>query len=261
MDNFIKFLGTGGARIVLIKQIRHTGGIWFSLGDCQLHVDPGPGALIRVLASRKPKLDPSKLDAIILSHKHLDHCADINVMIEAMTEGGFKKRGLVICPEDAVSGNDAVIFNYIRSYPQKIEIINENKSFKIKKTEILFPIRHIHGDVLTYGVKFLYDNKLTIGYITDTKYFLQLQEAYANSDILIINVLRQKKSEELDHLSLEEAKLLIKAISPKLAILNHFGMTMLKAKPNDIAQALSEELKMQIISATDGMYLPLDELI
>ena len=27
-----------------------------------------------------------KLDAIILTHRHLDHAADVNVMIEAMTE-------------------------------------------------------------------------------------------------------------------------------------------------------------------------------
>jgi len=29
-DNFIKFLGTAGARFVMIKQLRSSGGIWIN---------------------------------------------------------------------------------------------------------------------------------------------------------------------------------------------------------------------------------------
>jgi len=88
----IKFLGTGGARVVVTKQIRSSGGIWLFLNNTNILIDPGPGSLVKSLSSR-PKLDPSKLDAIILSHKHLDHSGDVNIMMEAMTEGGIKKEG------------------------------------------------------------------------------------------------------------------------------------------------------------------------
>jgi len=46
----IRFLGTGGARFVVAKQIRASGGMWMRFGETQIHVDPGPGALVRALS-------------------------------------------------------------------------------------------------------------------------------------------------------------------------------------------------------------------
>ena len=70
--NTIKFLGTAGARFAVTRQIRKSGGMWLSLDDTNILIDPGPGSLIRCLSS-KPKLNPMNLDAIILSHRHIDH--------------------------------------------------------------------------------------------------------------------------------------------------------------------------------------------
>ena len=69
--------------------------------------------------SSKPKLNPLVLDGIILTHRHLDHSNDINVMIEAMTNGGFKKKGIVFAPSDALE-EDPVILEYFRDHVDKI---------------------------------------------------------------------------------------------------------------------------------------------
>ncbi|MGA2467107.1 MAG: MBL fold metallo-hydrolase, partial [Thermodesulfobacteriota bacterium] len=61
-----------------MKQLRASGGVWLSIGKTNLYIDPGPGALVRCLSS-KPKLEPSTLDGILLTHKHLDHSSDVNV--------------------------------------------------------------------------------------------------------------------------------------------------------------------------------------
>ncbi|MCD6220082.1 MBL fold metallo-hydrolase, partial [Candidatus Calescamantes bacterium] len=66
----IIFLGTGGARVVVFKQIRASGGAWIIKGNTQVLFDPGPGSLLRCLENG---LSPTKLSAIILSHRHLDH--------------------------------------------------------------------------------------------------------------------------------------------------------------------------------------------
>lgn len=250
--NFIKFLGTAGARIVVAKQFRASGGMWLSLDDTNILIDPGPGCLVRCVSSR-PKLDPTKLDGIVLSHKHLDHSADINVMMEAMTMGGYNKKGVVLVPRDAVTGDDPVIYKYVRPYVAKIEILKEKSKYKIGNLEVRSPVKHIHG-VETYGLIFK-GKKHTISYIADTKYFPELSKKYKDGT-LIINVLRVEPS-QLDHLCIEDAKKIIKAIKPKTAILTHFGMRMIKAKPWEIADQLSKELKTKVIAARDGMQFEL----
>lgn len=248
--NFIKFLGTAGARFVMIKQLRASGGIWISYKGTNVLIDPGPGSIVRCALSR-PKLDASKLDGIILTHKHLDHSSDINVMIEAMTEGGFKKRGVVFCPSDAIK-KDSVILRYAMKFPERIEILEANKSYRLKEFEFTVSMKHIHP-VETYGLKFDI-NKTSVALLTDTKYFPELTEFY-KTDILVIFVVFFKPRSGIDHLSFSDAEEIIRRAKPKKAVLTHFGMTMLKEKPHIQAEELSRRTKIEVVAAYDGMNL------
>lgn len=248
--DFIKFLGTAGARFVMIRQLRASGGLWVSYKGTNVLIDPGPGSIVRCNASR-PKLDPSKLDAIILTHRHLDHSGDINVMIEAMTEGGFKKKGLVFCPADAIN-EDTIISRHAMGFPEKIEILEADKIYQVGNFEFMSSMRHIHP-VETYGIKFKM-HKTTVSLLCDTKYFEALTDFY-KADLLIIGVVFFEPRPGIDHLNLLDVQQIIKEIKPKKAILTHFGMTMLKNKPHLLAQKLSEDLKIDVQSAYDGMTL------
>ncbi|MDD5154987.1 MAG: MBL fold metallo-hydrolase [Candidatus Omnitrophica bacterium] len=249
---YIKFLGTAGARFVMIKQLRASGGIWLSYRDTNILIDPGPGSIVRCSLSR-PKLDPSKLDAIILTHRHLDHSSDINVMIEAMTEGGFKKRGTVFCPRDAL-GESGVILKYALDFPQGIKTLRARSNYKVGDISFETSMRHIHP-VETYGLKFRIGDK-SVALLTDTKYFPQLAGFY-RADILIICVVFSQMRPEIEHLSLPEAVSLIRDIKPGKAVLTHFGMTMLNAKPHIQAERLSKELGVEVAAAYDGMSIKL----
>jgi phosphoribosyl 1,2-cyclic phosphodiesterase len=251
-ENYIKFLGTAGARFVMIKQLRASGGLWISSGLANILIDPGPGSIVRCASSR-PRLDPGKLDAIILTHRHLDHANDINVMIEAMTEGGFKKRGVVFCPSDAV-GDDSVILRYAANFPEKIQIIKANCNYRVGDFGFLTSMRHIHP-CETYGLKFKI-GKTSVGLITDTRYFPELAGFY-KTDILIIAVVFYEPRQGIDHLSLKEAGMIISELKPRKAVLTHFGMTMLKAGPLKQAERLSKESGVEVIAAYDGMRLDL----
>ena len=254
--NKIKFLGTAGARFVVMKQVRASGGIWLTLDDTNLLIDPGPGSLVKCLSS-KPKLNPLDLDGIILTHKHIDHSNDINVMIEAMTNGGFKKKGIVFAPSDALD-DDPVVLKYFRNHVEKIEVLKEKGSYKIGNISFSTPIKHIHG-VETYGLN-IYGKSKSISIISDTKYFKGL-ESYYKEDILIINSVLIEEKDHINHLSLKDVEKIISVNKPKLAILTHFGMTVIKAKPWEIADGLSNKHGVKVIAARDGMELDLDKYI
>ena len=250
----------------MIKQLRSSGGIWISYRGTNLIIDPGPGSIVRCAMS-KPKIDPTKLDGIILTHRHLDHSNDINVMIEAMTEGGFKKRGTVFLPCDALD-EDPVILRHLRSVVERIVILEEKKPYLLGKIKFEAPSHQRHP-VLTYGLRFDFtpleatgqpENRKrsltgftqSVSLITDTRYYQGLEELY-KADVVIVNVVFYEERPGIDHLSFNDCKKIIKDIRPGTAILTHFGMTMLKNKPRILAKKLSEELNLEVIAAYDGM--------
>ncbi len=255
--SFIKFLGTAGARFVMTKQLRASGGVWLSVGKTNLYVDPGPGALVRCLSS-KPRMDPSTLDGILLTHKHLDHSGDVNVMIEAMTQGGFKKRGVLFAPRGALE-EDPVVFKYAIGYVEKTEVLKENSEYQIEGIQFSTARRNQHP-VETYGLNFKTSPR-TVSFITDTRFFPELPDLYGG-EILVIHVVRLKPvgDEPIEHLSIEDVKTIINKAKPRLTILTHFGMTMIKAKPRLVAAELEKELGLKIIAASDGMKIDLEEV-
>jgi len=256
----IKFLGTAGARFVMITQRRSSAGVLYSLGGFKLLVDPGPGCLVRCHASR-PKVNPSRLDAIFLTHGHLDHAGDVNVMIEAMTEGGHRHRGTLFAPSEALDG-DPVVLRYVRSYLGRIEVLGEGKSWELAPGVVLStPVRHRHGGE-AYGLR-LQTPRLRISHVADTAYFPQLAQHYAPCDVLIVHmVLYQvdpERKRRILHLDLADATRLVAEVRPRVAIITHFGMNVLRAKPWELAEQMTQETGVRVVAARDGMTFGLEE--
>ena len=249
----ITFLGTAGARDVVASQILASGGLWLNLSGTEILLDPGPGCIVQ---STKRKLRADKLSAIILSHRHLDHSADVNIMVEAMTQGGFKRHGWLFAPADCLE-TEPVIFSYLKGYLDGVEVLQEGKSYSVGNISFSTPIRHIHP-VETYGMLFT-TAEHTFSYIADSRYFDGLCHSYGG-ELLITNVVRLEANHPYDHLSLPDAKRIIMELNPKVAILTHFGMTMWRAKPWELAQRLSLETGVRVLAARDGMRFNLAQL-
>ncbi len=257
MINYIHFLGSGGSRYVVFDLLRKAGGVQFRFENIVFHVDPGPCALYMAINFG---IRPKDLDLIFLSHIHLDHSAEINSILESMTTGGRKKKGILFAPKEALEGESRVVLPYTQSHMEKIFTLKEGFEYEYKKglntLKVVTPIRHDHG-VETYGFLFFYKN-LKIGWITDTRYFEDLKYAYKEAkDILILNVIAKKKYYDVDHLFGKDALELISYIKPKLAIITHLGRSLIKEGPEKFARELSEKTKVKVISAYDNLKIPL----
>lgn len=247
----IVFLGTAGARYVVARQLRASAGTLLRIREDYLLLDPGPGTLVH-LAKRKIPLD--KIRVILLSHQHLDHSADLNIVIDAITEGGFKKRGTLFLPEQALK--ECILLPYLMPFLEKREILKPKTYYEVSPFKFATTCLLHHG-VETYGFIFEIEEK-KIGFITDTAYFEGLVEEYKEvNELLVINLVRLNPKKEVLHLSTVDVRKILTYIKPRKVILTHFGMTMLRANPLRVAKELSDELKIEIISAYDGMEISL----
>lgn len=238
---------------MMISQLLATGGIWLSLGETELLLDPGPGCLVGAV---KRKLPTEKLSAIILSHRHLDHSGDANVMVEVMTGGGFHRRGRLFAPADALD-SEPVVYSFLRSHMEGVETLAEGKSYQMGNISFRTPLKHIHG-VETYGFNFD-TGRHTFSYIPDSRYFEAISQSY-RGELLIINVETLENRPFLDHLSVADAGRIISAAKPRAAILTHFGMSVWRAKPWQIAEEMSQKTGIRVLAARDGMRFDLAQL-
>ena len=244
--NRITFLGSGGARVMLSTQILATGGMIISLDGTHFSLDPGPGALLNIL---KHNIKPTDLHGIIISHRHLDHSADANVMIEAMTKSGRIKSGQVFAPSDALDV-DPVILKYLREYLKEIIHLRPLSNYIINDLPFTTSMPHHHGSEETYGFLF-HAKSMTLGYIPDTAFFPELLDFY-KADILIVSMLRLEKS-NFSHLSVDDVEVIIKSIRPSMTILTHFGIEIYQKGPDKVADYLKEKTGLKVIAATDGL--------
>lgn len=196
------------------------------------------------------------LDAILLTHRHTDHSADVNVIIEAMAEGGLKPRGTIYAPPDCYN-DDPVILKYNDTYVEKKVVIQEEDRYELGSTTMEFPIKHQHT-VDTFGVKFS-TGKYKLSYIVDTNYFDELVPAYSGCDVLMMNmVFNEHRGPKFKHLCFDDAVKLIEGIKPQTAIITHFGVTVWKAQPWTLAEKLEKQTGIRTIAARDSMKFELD---
>ena len=170
-------------------------------------------------------------------------------MIEGMTEGGFKHRGRLYCPADALD-DDPVVLKYLRGFPEEVIRLRPETEYRVGSIAFTTTPAHPHG-AETYGFRF----GEQLGWVTDSAYYDGIAEQHRAEVMVIHVVLRERRP--LPHLCLDDAEAIIRAARPRLAILTHFGMTMWRAHPWELAAQLSESTGVEVKAARDGMTVEL----
>ena len=247
----IHLLGTGGGRIVMTTQRRRTAGIRIHHQDTNIHIDPGPGALVHSHTSNQ---NPQNLDAIIVTHCHPDHYTDTEVLTEAMTHGTRNRKGTLAATPSVLQGNSQ--YNQaVSNYHQKLAATTTTlqPGTKIQVNQLTITATHAyHSDPDTVGIIIETPDNHRIAYTSDTQYHPDLSQQYTDLDLLILCVMRPRNRPLRHHLDTTTAAKIIQETRPRRAVLTHFGMLMLNANPDTEAQHIQQKTATPTTAARDN---------
>ncbi|MFB6208579.1 MAG: MBL fold metallo-hydrolase [Candidatus Nanohaloarchaea archaeon] len=247
----LKFLGTGGGRYVTGVQRRKTGGIILCTDETQVHIDPGPGALIQAQEHR-----PEDTEAVIVSHGHLDHCNDANALIEMMTQS-HDKPGAIFANKSTLEGYadiDKMITSYHQELCGRVDKLEEASSHAFGDLEIQSQ-QMFHGDPKTQGLK-ISDGSKSVGFWTDSEYSGELTNFYSGCDTLVIYCARPRNSSIEGHTSLDDVPSIVEGLDVSTVIITHFGYKFLDQNLEKQKEWLDQEIEPKVIFAEDGMEYP-----
>ncbi len=250
MTSKITFLGTGGDSYTYAKQYRGSGGFILKIDNAQFHVDPGPGATVRAAENG---INLRENTAVLVSHNHLGHCNDVNTVIDAMTYSGLDKKGVLICNTTLMNGTEKMkgyLTDFHKDCVEKIIVLEPEKKIGIQNIDIVgTKAKHTEHSI---GFKFITPN-FTLGYTSDTKVTNEIIDQYEGCDVLIMNVVAPPGVKIEGQMNCDDAVRMISKVKPKLAIITHFGLKMLKADPIYEAREIQKKTNVQVIAAKDGM--------
>ena len=252
----ITFLGTGGGRFATIYQARATRGFYLEDGR-NIHVDPGPGALVRM---RSVGLDPMETNGILISHCHPDHYLDAEILVEAMTEGGTRKQGVLAGSRSVIEGDGEfgpAISEYHLSKPKTVKVMTPSARVSIKPLEIS-ATPSAHSDTSSVGFRMATSAGM-VSYVSDTQLVESVIKAHRRCRLMIACVTRPLGQRIPHHLSTEDAGYLIEKTRPEMAVITHFGMRVVQENPETQAKWIEDKTGIKTVAARDFMMLDMSD--
>lgn len=210
-------------------------GYLVSEGDAHVWVDAGNGTFSRLTEV----LDLRDLDALILTHVHADHIADVLPLMYALAlDGNARAAPLPLYAPGPVDKGVALFLGgasremFARVFDQRL--IDGAITIGDLRIE---PFRTNHP-IETYGLRFTSDGRRVV-YTSDTAIFPELADECRDADLLICEAtyVDRIKAEPDVHMWAREAGTLAAKAGVKSLVLTHVLPTA------DLAQAVAEAAK------------------
>jgi len=241
----------------MITQKRQTGGIRL-IGSSNIQIDPGPGS---VVYSNKLNLDPTKVDSLLISHCHPDHDCDAEIYIEAMTNGGTRKRGSLVAPRGIIRGNSICeprISAYHRRMVGRLFEVTPGAAVDLGSVKVkAVAAKHEDPDAVGFRIS-LPSGDLV--YTSDTEYFEGIEGQFRGVKLLVMCVLRPRGVPIKGHLCTDDATKILSQTQPDLCVITGFGMRMIYANPDREAKFIQESSGVKTVAARDNMRMGLGKV-
>jgi ribonuclease BN (tRNA processing enzyme) len=176
-----------------------------------------------------------------------------------MTHSGIEHRGIVMGSKSVLQKfdeNHPFITKHHKNLVEKIIPLEKNHKVGIELIEIN-SLYAEHTDPYAIGFKF-FCPKFTLSYTGDTTATDILLDELAGSDFLILNVPEPGNTAKGANLDTKSAIKIISQVRPRMAVITHFGLEMLKADPLQEAREIQRITGIQTIAAKDGLIIPFE---
>jgi ribonuclease BN (tRNA processing enzyme) len=267
MTDELVILGSGGGRHHIRTQYRATGGILYKFNEIQAHIDPGPGAIVRINQYHE---DPVKTELFIVTHGHVDHYSDLSAIIESSRENlhdknyYYFKKGTLITTEEVLK----YISDYHLNMLEKVVNFKAGMTINYKGVEIT-GTRTVHSTKNEgFGIKFKLKD-YSIAFTSDTMVYKGFSKEFSNCNILVLNLLRPNSIVCKRHLCTDDVIPYLNKIEPPLngLIITHFGSFMDSPKstknyvPSQVKKIQKFTIIKNIIAAEDGLKIKIKDLL
>ena len=240
MNDELVILGSGGGRHHIRTQYRATGGILFKFNGIQAHIDPGPGAIVRI---NQYDEDPTKTELFIVTHAHLDHYNDLSAVIESSRENlhdkqyNYYKKGTLLTTKNVLK----LVSDYHIKMLEKVVVFEAGDKYNYNGVELV-GTKVVHSPNSDgFGIRFNLRD-YSIAFTSDTMVFDGFSKQFSGIDILVLNLLRPDSIACKRHLCTDEVIPFLNKIQPSLKglIITHFGTYM------DSDQSLQNYVPLQV---------------
>lgn len=267
MNDELVILGSGGGRHHIRTQYRATGGIIYKFNGIQAHIDPGPGAIVRINQFQE---DPLKTELFIVTHTHVDHYNDLSAIIESSREilhdrnYNYYKKGTLITTNDMLQ----YIFDYHINMLENIVRFKAGNTYNYKGVEII-GTKTVHSPKNEgFGIRFKLKD-YSLAFTSDTMVYDGFSEEFSGVNILVLNLLRPDSKVCKRHLCTDEVIPFLNKIDPPLnsLIITHFGSYMDSPRstknyvPSQVKKFQESSNIKNIVAAEDGLKISIRELL
>jgi ribonuclease BN (tRNA processing enzyme) len=241
---------------------RSSAAFWLNTQDGSLMLDFGASALHRLA---QEGLDWANLDAIWISHFHLDHCCGLPAFLFATRHAPetqqrtkrlriFGSKGLKELLENFNRTAEHKLFS--QPFPVEVIEVEPLEEFEILRTLTAVALSTPHTNE-SHAIRIENPAGRSLVYTSDTGFGREIAAFARDTDLLIIesSFFRNKKTQI--HLELAEAMYLIGKAKPKRAMLTHFY-----AEWDDVdfeGEVAKFEPVCEVIEAVDGLKVEISE--